>query len=152
VPIVRQHCSHVLLETVPEEQRSTARCQHPHDLMDHALGHGQRPVPGIDRQEQFAHRIDGPPHPMGRARQALEHLGLAHFTSLHGTEQGEEFIELHLRDPHVVHKILGKGRSVVCHLQRPGQDGIGVDLEHPSDGTDPQALGERSHRPDQHLG
>jgi hypothetical protein len=62
-----QQCSPILFEPIGEKQRHTARCQHLRHLMDHALGHGQRPVPDVDRQQQFAHRINGCPDPMGRA-------------------------------------------------------------------------------------
>jgi hypothetical protein len=44
-----------------------------------------------------------------RARQAFESLGLADLTVLDRTEEGIEFIELHLRDAHVVQKMLREG-------------------------------------------
>ena len=74
--------------------------------MDYALRHGQRPVPDVDGQEQLGDRINRHPHPVRRARQAFERLGLRDRAGLHGTEQGIEFVQLHLGDPHVMEEIL----------------------------------------------
>src|SRR6516225_7545439 len=40
---------------------------------------------------------------------------------------------------------------MLCHLDQPGQDRIGIDLEHPGHGTNAQALSQRAHRPHQHV-
>src|SRR5262249_41245324 len=57
-------------------------------------------------------------------------------TSLHGAKQGKEFIQLHLRDPHVVQEILRKGLEMLRGLHQPLQHRTRVDLEHPRHCTD----------------
>ena len=103
---MRQQRGGVLFEAVGQEERHTAGRQHLHHLMDHALRHGQRPVPDVERQEQLGHGVDGHPHPARRACQALEGLGLADLPGLDGTQQGIEFVQLDLGDVHVVQHIL----------------------------------------------
>src|SRR5712692_9323951 len=41
---------------------------------------------------------------------------------------------------------------MLCHLDQPGQDRIGIDLEHPGHGADAQAFRQRAHGPHQPLG
>src|SRR6266852_1648041 len=41
---------------------------------------------------------------------------------------------------------------MLCHLDQPGQDSIGIDLKHAGHGTDAHALRQRAHRPHQLLG
>jgi hypothetical protein len=50
----------------------------------------------------------------------LDYLGLADLLGLHGAEQGKEFIELDLRDAHIVQEMPRKGGGVVRHLAQPG--------------------------------
>src|SRR5713101_7270590 len=71
---------------------------------------------------------------------------------LHGAEQGKEFVELHLRDAHVVEEILREGCRMLRYLDQPRQDGSGIDLEDPGDGADAQAFRPHAHRPHQLLG
>ena len=65
---MRQQGGRILLEPIGEEQRHAARRQHLDDLMHHALGHGERAVTDVDRQQQLAHRVERSPDPLGRAR------------------------------------------------------------------------------------
>src|SRR5262249_4307166 len=118
-----------------------------HDLMHHALSHGQRALAHVERQPQFTHGSDRGPYPVRGARQALDSLRLADLTRLDGPEQGIEFIELHLGDADVVQEISGEGGGVVRHFYQPLQHRVGVHLKHPSDGTDAQPFGHRAHRP-----
>ena len=76
--------------------------------MDHALRHGQRAVTDVDGQEQLGHGIQRHPYPMRGVRQALEGLGLMNLTLLDRTEQGIEFVQLHLGDADVVQEVLGE--------------------------------------------
>ena len=45
-----------------------------------------------------------------------------------------------------------EGRRLLGHLDQPGEDRVGIDLKHPGDGTDAQALRQRAHGPHQPLG
>ena len=67
------------------------------------------------------------------------------------TEQGIEFIELHLGDLHVKQDIVGKALELGSSLNQPGQDGSGFDLEEPGNGTDAKPFRESANGPDQHL-
>ena len=96
--------------------------------------------PDVDGQQQLALRVHRRPHPVGRARQALDRLGLADLAGLHRAEQGKELIELDLRDAHVVQEILREGRGMVRHFDQPVQHRIGVHLKHPGYSADAQAL------------
>jgi len=40
---------------------------------------------------------------------------------------------------------LGKGGGVIRYVDQPLQHGVRVDLEHPGDGADAQALRQRAH-------
>lgn len=53
-----------------------------------------------------------PPHPVWRAQQVLDRLGGAGLVRLDRAEQGKEFVQLDLRDAHIVQEIPGKGRGV----------------------------------------
>src|SRR5262249_26135525 len=41
---------------------------------------------------------------------------------------------------------------MLCHLDQPGEDGIGIDRKHAGHGTDAQTLRQRAHRPHELLG
>ena len=57
-----------------------------------------------------------------------------------------------LRDPHVVEEILREGCRMIRYLDQPCQDRVGIDFEHPGDGTNAQPFRQRAHRPHQLLG
>jgi len=67
LPRVRQQGRRIRLEAIGQKQRHTVGRQHLHDLMHHALRHGQRAVADVDRQQQFRHGVDGRPDPVRRA-------------------------------------------------------------------------------------
>ena len=140
-----------MLEAIGEEERYTAGRQHLDDLVDHALRHGQRPVPDVDGQQQLGDRIDCRPHPVRGTREPRDGLSLADLADLHGAEQGKEFVELHLRDPHVVQEVLGKDLEMVRSFDQPVQHRIGVHLEDAGDGTDAEPFRQRAHGPHQQI-
>jgi hypothetical protein len=142
----------VLLEALGQKEWHTAGRQYLDDLVEHALRHGQRPVPDVDGQQQRGARIHRRPHPVRRARQARDGLRLADRAGLHRAEQRKEFIQLDLRDPPSVQEIPGKRRGMVCDFHQPGQHGIGVDLEYPGQGADAQAFREGADHPYQQVG
>src|SRR6266568_1357043 len=119
--------------------------------MHHALRHGEGAIADVDRQHQLGHRVYRYPHPVRSTRQAFEGLGLADLTILDRTEQGIEFVQLHLRDAHVVEEILGEGFEMVGSFDQPLQYRVGVDLEHPGDGTNAQPFRQCAHGPHQSL-
>ena len=88
----------------------------------------------------------------GERESRVDSLRLADLAGLHGAEQGKEFVELHLRDAHVVEEILREGCRMLRDLDQPRQNGIGIDLEDPGDGADAQAFRQRAHRPPQLVG
>src|SRR5713101_10115930 len=120
--------------------------------MDHTLGHREGTVTDLDGQEQFFVRIHRLPLPLLVSRYPRVSLPLADLAGLHGAEQGKEFVELHLRDAHVVEDILREGCRMIRYLDQPRQDGIGIDLEDTGDGADTQAFRQRAHRPHQLFG
>ena len=65
LPEVGEERGGVLLEAVGQAEGHTAGRQHLDDLVDHALRHGQRPVPDVNGPQQLGDRIDRRPHPMG---------------------------------------------------------------------------------------
>jgi hypothetical protein len=82
----------------------------------------------------------------------LDGLGVADLPGLHGAEPRKEFIQLDLRDPHVVEEILREGCRMIRYLDQPGQDRVGIDCEHAGDGTNAQPFRQGAHRPYQPLG
>src|SRR5215831_13991419 len=82
---------------------------------------------------------------MGRAWQAFESLGLADLTVLNRTEQGIEFVHLHLRDAHVVQKMLREGLELIRRRYYPVQHRVRVHLEYPGDRTNAQPFGQGPH-------
>jgi hypothetical protein len=116
--------------------------------MDHALGHRQGAIPDVNGQQQFTLGVHRHPHPVRAPLQTLDGLRLADLTVLDRTEQGEEFVQLHLLDAHVVQEVLGEGPQLRGRLHEPLQDRVGVDLEHPRRAPDAQAL--RQARDDPH--
>jgi hypothetical protein len=103
-------------KAIGEKQRGAVRGQDLRDVVDHALGHRQGAIPDVDRQQQFALRVQGHPDPLRRPLQTLERLRLTDRTILDRAEQGEEFIELHLPDPHVVEDMSGKRPELLCRF------------------------------------
>jgi hypothetical protein len=116
LPEMGQHRPRGLHEAVGQEEGHTARGQHLDDLLDDALGHGQRPVPDGDGQSPLGDQLNRHPPPVRRARQALESLGLAELTVLDRPEQGLECLELHRRDAHVVQNLRREGLELVRGL------------------------------------
>jgi hypothetical protein len=100
-------------------------------VVDKALRHGQRAIPDVKREQEFALGVHGDPDPLGRTLQARDGFGRADFTVLGRAEQGKQFIELHLPDPHVVQDVSGEGLQLLRCFDQPLQHRIGVDLEHP---------------------
>ena len=56
------------------------------------------------------------------------------------TEEGEEFVKLHLLDPHLVQDVLREGMQLLRRFDQPLQHRIRIDLEHPRRAPDAQAL------------
>ena len=77
---------------------------------------------------------------MGRPLQALDGLRLADLPVLDRAEQGEEFVELYLPDPHVVQEVLRESPQLLRRFDEPLQHRIRLDLEHPRRAPDAQAL------------
>src|SRR5262252_3411603 len=149
--IVGEQSRHVLSEPVGEKQR---RAVGGHDLravVHHALGHCQGAIPDVERQQQFALGVHRCPDPLGRPLQALDGLSLADDTVLDRAEQGEEFIELHLPDPHVVQDVSGESLQLLRCFDQPLQHRIGVHLEHPRRAPDTQAFGQAREDPHDEL-
>src|SRR5215471_16007424 len=74
--------------------------------------------------------------------QALDGFSLTDLTGLDRAEQGKEFIELHLSDPHVMQEVLREGPQLLRRLYQPLQHRVGVDLEDPRRAPDAQPLGQ----------
>jgi hypothetical protein len=68
--------------------------------------YGQRAIPDVDCQQQFALGVHRHLDPMGRTLQARDSLGLVDLAILGRTEQGKQLIELSLSDLHVVQEVL----------------------------------------------
>jgi hypothetical protein len=109
-------------------------------LMDHALGQGQGAIPDVNGQQQFTLGVHRHPHPVRKPLQALDGLSLADLTGLDRAEQGEEFVQLHLLDAHVVQEVLREGPQLLGRVDQPLQHRIRIDLEHPCGAPDAQAL------------
>ena len=60
----------------------------------------------------------------------------------HRTEQGEEFIELHLPDPYVMQDVLREGLKLLGRFDEPLQHRIRVHLKHPRRAPDAQTFGQ----------
>jgi hypothetical protein len=142
----------VLLEAVGQEEGHTAGRQHLDDLVDYALRHGQRPVPNVDGQQELGDRGHRRPHPVRRAGQAREGLGLTDCTVLDCTEQGEQLIELDLLDVDIRQKMAGKRLKVIRGLHQPQQHRVGIDLKDTRDGADAEPFGQRRDGPHQRVG
>src|SRR5262249_42406062 len=69
----------------------------------------------------------------------------------HRAEEGEEFVELHLPDLHVVQDVSGEGLELLRRFDQPLQYGIRVHLEHPRRPPDTQALGQTGDHPHDQL-
>src|SRR5262249_16178088 len=95
-----------------------------------------------NRQQEFALGIECRPHPMRRARQALDRPLLAYRAVLKRTKHGIEFIELHLREVQVVQEVLRKGLELLCRLHQPVQYRVRIDVEPRRSAADAQALSE----------
>jgi len=64
LPTMGQQCRGVRLEAVGQQAWHTARGSQLDHLMDKALGHGERPVPNVDGQQQRGDRLHRHPHPV----------------------------------------------------------------------------------------
>jgi hypothetical protein len=110
--------------------------------MDHALGRVQGVIADLEREEQLALGVHRHPDPLGRPFQALDGFGRPDFMVLDRAEQGKEFIELHLPDPHVVQDVSGEGLQLLRCFDQSLQHGIWVHLKHPRRALDTQAFGQ----------
>jgi len=82
----------------------------------------------------------------------LDRFGFAALTILDRPEQGLEFVELPLRDAHIVQDGLGEGCEMGGGCDQPLQHRVGIDLEHPGDRAEAHAFRQRAHRPYQQVG
>jgi hypothetical protein len=114
LPVVGQQGRQILAKAIGEKQRGTVGSQHLCDLVDHALRHGERAIPDVDRQQQLALRVHRDPHPLGRTLQTLDGLRLTDLAGLDSAEQGKEFVQLHLPGPYVVQDVAGEGLQLLC--------------------------------------
>jgi hypothetical protein len=110
--------------------------------MDHALGHGQRAIADVNRQQHLALGVHRDPDPLGRPLQALDRVGFADRAVLDRTEESKQLIELHLLDPHVVQDVSGKGPQLLRRFHQPLQHGVRVDLKDSRRAPDAQPLGQ----------
>src|SRR5215211_7273404 len=138
LPIVGQQSRHVLAKAIGQKQWDTVGRQHLSDVVDNTLRHGEGAISDLDREEQLACGVQRHPETLGRPFQALDGLGRADLPVLHRAEEGEEFIHLHLLDPHVVQDVAGKGLELVCCFNEPLQYSVGIHLEHPRRAPDTQ--------------
>ena len=102
---VGQQGGAVLLEAIGQQQRDTARCSHPHDLMHHALSQGQGAGADINHQQQCALGVHRCPYPVGRAPEALDRLVLAALTVFDVPQHSIQLIELSLLDVHITEEL-----------------------------------------------
>ena len=79
--------------------------------MDEALCHGQRAIADIDRQQQFALRVDGRPYPVGGAFKALDGVVLTEFTVFDVTQHGIQLVQLQLVHVYIAEKVREKAWS-----------------------------------------
>jgi hypothetical protein len=112
------------------------------------LRHLQGPWSRLNRQEPFAHRIDGRPHPVARRLKALDGGVRTHLATLQVTDHRVQLVELQLRNVHVAEKGAGKGLELLGGFHQPLQHGIGVHLEHPGRSADAQALSQAGEHAD----
>ena len=120
--------------------------------MDETLRHGQGALPDVNRQDELPNGVHRHPDPVRRARQTLDRLGLGHLTVFDGTEQGEEFVHLHLLNVDIAQEMAREGLQVLGCLDQPGQDRVGIDLEDPGYGADAQTLSQSRDGPYQLVG
>jgi hypothetical protein len=102
MPIVGEQGRQRLPEPVGQQQWRAGGGQDLRDVMDHVLGHGQRALAHVERQQHRALRVHGHRHPVGGTVTTRDRLCLADRAVLDGTEQGLQCIELPLADPYVV--------------------------------------------------
>ena len=76
--------------------------------MDHTLRHRQGAMPDVNGQQQFTLGVHRDPDPLGHTLQPRDGLRLTDLAVLDRAEQGEEFVQLYLPDPHVVQDVSGK--------------------------------------------
>jgi len=106
------------------------------------LGQGQGAIADVNRQQQLALGVHSHPDPLGRTLQALDGLSRGNRAGLDRAEQGKEFVQLDLVDPHVVQDVSGEGLQLLHCVEQPLQHRIGVHLEHPCRALDAQSLGQ----------
>ena len=88
----------------------------------------------------------------GERDEALDRFGLTDFARLDRTEQGKEFIQLHLRDAYVVQEVAREGCGMIRHLDQPGQHRVGVHLEDVGDSANAKSFSQRPDGPHQLVG
>jgi len=118
-------------KAISQKEWRTVGRQHLRHVVAKALGHRERPITDVDRQQQFAFGVYGDPDPLGRTLQALDGIGRADRTVLDRAEEGEECIELHLSHQHVVQDVLGEGLQLLGRFDQPLQHRMWGHLKHP---------------------
>lgn len=97
--------------------------------------------------------VDGHPHPVRRARHALDRLALPHRALLDSTEHRIELIELQLCNVELTEAIRGKGGERLRCVHQPVQHGVRGDLEDAGGGAQTEPLGSaRQYVDEQHHG
>jgi len=140
----------ILVEPVRQKQRHTVRRQHLNELMQDALGHGQRAGAHIDDQQQLALRVYGRPDPGGRTLQALDRLVVADQTGGEVPQHRVQLVELQLFHVHVTEEIGRKGSQLLRCFHQPVQNRIGIDPKDAGGGPNASALRQaRQHVHDQ---
>jgi hypothetical protein len=81
----------------------------------------------------------------GERDRRLDGLDFTNVARLDRTEQGKEFVQLHLGDSHIVEEVLREGRRLVCRLDQPLQHRVRVDLKYPGHGSNAQAFSQSGH-------
>jgi hypothetical protein len=112
------------------------------DVVDNTLRHGQRAIPDVKREQEFALGVHGGPDPMRGTLQALDGVGRADFPVLDRAEQGKQLIELDLSDPYAMQEVLREGVQLLRRLHEPLQDRLRVHLEDPRRAPDTHAFGQ----------
>ena len=65
-------------------------------VVPHPLGHRQGPWPYLNRHKQFAHGINGRPHPVAGTLQAFDGVLFTDLTILDAAQHGIQLVELQL--------------------------------------------------------
>ena len=146
---MRDECGHVLAKSVGEKERGAVWSQHLRDLMHEPLCHREGTIPDVNRQDELADRVHRDPYPVWCTRQTLDGQSLGDLALFDRTEQGEEFIHLHLCDVEIMQVIARKGLHVLGRFNQPAQYRIGITLEDAGDRANAKALSQRRNGPHQ---